>query len=386
MKLLPYACSSAFSMGRLHHEQTSENVCPFQQDRNRVHYSTAFRRLEYKTQVFINYIGDHYRTRLTHSLEVSQIARDVCRQLGLNEDLAEAIALSHDIGHPPFGHAGEDGLNIAMKKFGGFNHNAQTIKVLTVLEHRYIGFRGVNLTWGTIEGVAKHNGPLLSSQKGQDQIQVLLQGYVEKFSGRMDTYPSLEAQVASIADDIAYCCHDIDDGLRAGFFTLETLEELPAIWAIITGIMEQYSQISQTQLINEAIRRIAKFMSDDLLCESNRRIANSKIKDYQDVQEQTIALIGFSKHMEATKNALKKFLMHRVYRHHKINQISYKSRLVVQKLFEVLYANPDCLPGEWVGKIISDSHKAEVIKDYIAGMTDRYALKLHASFNGNSDF
>ncbi len=379
MKLAPYACTEQDSVGRMHPELLESSQGCFQRDRNRILHSLAFRRLEYKTQVFINYIGDHYRTRLTHSLEVAQVARDISRALQLHEDLAEAVALAHDLGHPPFGHAGEEGLNIAAASFGGFDHNAQAIKLVTLLEQRYVSYPGLNLSWETLEGIAKHNGPLLNNHAGHNKVLSMLQPAFVKFAIPSHTFPTLEAQVAAISDDIAYCNHDIDDGIRAGFFKAEELAEIPQIWNVFKQVLDAHPKISSPQLLNESIRRLARIMIEDLVTESRRRIVANKVYNFADVKLQTTALIGFSEQMEEVKNKLKAFLLEKVYKHYKINQVTYKSKLVVQQLFETLYHNPDCLPTEWKNKAeaVDDGARAQVVIDYIAGMTDRYALKVY---------
>ncbi|MES2984997.1 MAG: deoxyguanosinetriphosphate triphosphohydrolase [Pseudomonadota bacterium] len=377
--LAPYATDPAKTRGRL----VSENECsmrsPHQRDRDRIIHSVAFRRLEYKTQVFVNHEGDHYRTRLTHSLEVAQLARGIARCLRLNEDLAEALALAHDLGHPPFGHAGEDGLNEAMQGFGGFDHNAQTIRILTHLENRYADFDGLNLTWETLEGIAKHNGPLI----GQPQSKPLpraLQAYAQQQDLALGQYSSLEAQVAAIADDIAYNNHDIDDGLRAGFFTLDDLADLPLLGDMITQARSQHPTLSLQRQSHEIIRRLINRMVGDVLATTQAGIAAHGITSAEQVRLLGVQLVTFSPEMEQAHRAIKKFLFTHMYRHYKVNRMTSKARRVVGELFRFFHAEPNCLPTDWYAQTdgAGTQRTAEVIADFIAGMTDRFALEEYA--------
>ena len=370
----PYAAFPDHSRGRFYAEEESPGRTAFQRDRDRIIHCAAFRRLEYKTQVFVNHEGDHYRTRLTHSLEVAQIARSVSRSLGLNEDLAEALALAHDLGHTPFGHAGEDALHELMIPFGGFDHNAHTIKILTQLEHRYAAFDGLNLTWETLEGIAKHNGPLTGKT-----IPAAIANYNHHHNLELDTYPSLEAQVASLADDIAYNNHDIEDGLRAGLFTIEALENLPYVGDIIRATLKHYQGISQQRLVHESIRRMIHGMVDDLLNTTKRQLEASAITSVDDVRHIGRAIVSFSPEMERNNHTLKTFLMENMYRHYKVNRMTSKARRVVGDLFTLFLGEPECLPKEWyhiAGKSGSEQ-TASAVCDFIAGMTDRFALKEH---------
>lgn len=378
-ELAPYASHPADSRGRLVPEAECTMRSPFQRDRDRIIHSAAFRRLEYKTQVFVNHEGDHYRTRLTHSLEVSQLARSMSRCLNLNEDLAEALALAHDLGHTPFGHAGEDGLNEAMERFGGFDHNAQTIRILTQLEARYAAFDGLNLTWETLEGIAKHNGPLIG--KGITKpLPRALKHYTDHHDLALDTFASLEAQIASLADDIAYHNHDIEDGLRAGFFTLDDLAALPLLSDIIGEVREAYPAISATRQSHEVIRRMINRMVGDLLDTTARGIAASGVDSADAVRNLGKPLAGFSAPMSEANAAIKKYLFTHMYRHYKVNRMASKARRVVADLFDFFLAEPECMPTQWRALVDKPAtlQTAVAVSDYIAGMTDRFALEEHA--------
>lgn len=376
--LAKYACHPSQSRGRLFPEKECAMRSPHQRDRDRIIHCAAFRRLEYKTQVFVNHEGDHYRTRLTHSLEVSQLARGMARCLRLNEELAEALALAHDLGHTPFGHAGEDGLNEAMESFGGFEHNAQTIRILTQLEHRYADFDGLNLTWETLEGVAKHNGPLLGA--GKKPIPRALKYYAEQQDLELHTYASAEAQVAAIADDIAYNNHDLDDGLRAGFFKLEDLELLPLVGDIIKEVRAQHPMLSPQRHSHEIIRRLVNRMMADVLETTQARIKQHRVSSPDHVRQLGQTLVTFSKEMELVNKSIKSYLFKHMYRHYKVNRMASKARRVVKELFTFFHAEPNCLPSVWYAQTdgAGTQRTAEVIADFIAGMTDRFALEEHA--------
>lgn len=366
-QLAPFACHPNHSKGRYYREPESEMRSPFQRDRDRIIHSTAFRRLEYKTQVFVNHEGDHYRTRLTHSLEVSQISRSLCRNLRLDEDLGEALALAHDLGHTPFGHAGEDGLNAAMQPYGGFSHNAQTLRIVTKLEKRYAEFDGLNLTWETLEGLAKHNGPVADAVPDTE------------FDLEMATYASAEAQVAGLADDIAYHNHDIDDGLRAGLFDIASLRAVPEIYQVFADVLKLYPDIQPARQIHEAIRRLIHMMCKDLFEQTTQNIQVANIQTVEDIRALGKPLVAFSPAMEAVNKQLKDFLMGSMYKHYRVNRMSSKARKVTADLFEFFLAEPECLPTEWGAQITTpDQHKnARIVADYIAGMTDRYALSVY---------
>lgn len=373
LHLASVACTPEASRGRLFPEAESNTRSCFQRDRDRIIHSTAFRRLEYKTQVFVNHEGDHYRTRLTHSLEVSQMARSICRSLGLNEDLAETLALAHDLGHTPFGHAGEDGLGEAMAPFGGFDHNGHTLRLITSLEQRYAEFDGLNLTWETLEGIAKHNGPLVGV------VPRAIAEYNVRHDLELSTYASLEAQVASLSDDIAYNNHDIDDGLRAGLFSIADLEEVPSIATLFHEVKKRYPDISEPRLIHESIRRVINRMVTDLITTSRENIAASGVKTVEDVRRLGRPLIAFSDAMMQQNRMLKAFLMQRMYRHYKVNRMAAKAKRVVGELFTFFLAEPECLPTGW--RMLTDAagtqKTAMVAADFIAGMTDRFALDEH---------
>ncbi len=384
--LATYACHPENSRGRLFKEEEGNTRTVFQRDRDRIIHSTAFRRLEYKTQVFVNHEGDHYRTRLTHSLEVSQLARGICRVLRLNEDLAETLALAHDLGHTPFGHSGEDALSEAMAPYGGFDHNAHTLRIITSLEQRYAGFDGLNLTWETLEGIAKHNGPVI---RGQGSVirrlfnrpvetgwPRSLKEYNEKHNLELDTYASAEAQVASLADDIAYNNHDIDDGLRAGLFTVDQLDEVPAVARIFSEVRHMYPNIEMQRLTHEAIRRLINRMVTDLIEQTIRNIETNRIEKPEDVRHLNKPLVAFSSEMQVTNDTLKKFLTANMYRHYKVNRMASKAKRVINDLFQFFLAEPECLPTGW-RKLAGGAKSpvtAMVVADFIAGMTDRFAL------------
>jgi dGTPase len=351
---------------------------PFQRDRDRIIHSTAFRRLTHKTQVFVYHEGDHYRTRLTHSLEVAQIARTITRALGLDEDLAETVALAHDLGHTPFGHAGEEALNAEMMRFGGFSHNDQTLRILTRLERRYAGFDGLNLTWEALEGTVKHNGPLRGS--GSDRrVPSTIAEYDRRQPLDLDTYAGPEAQVAALADDIAYNNHDIDDGLRAGLFAVADLADVPMVGPIFRSVAERYPGIEEPRLIHESIRRVIDHMVGDLIAETNARLAASGVRSAAEIRALKHPVAAFSDEMHNNDRALKQFLFERMYRHYRVNRMSSKARRVIRDLFGLYLAEPECLPGEWrrLAAGPDDPETARVAADYLAGMTDRYALDEH---------
>lgn len=370
--LAPYASIPENTKGRLYKEAEDPGRSAYQRDRDRIVHSAAFRRLEYKTQVFVYHEGDHYRTRLTHSLEVAQLARSIARELLLDEDLAEAIALSHDLGHPPFGHAGEEALHDAMKDFGGFDHNAQTLRAITKLESKYAGFDGLNLTWECLEGIAKHNGPVKNPPRA-------MQEYNKKHNLRLDTYPNLEAQVASIADDIAYNSHDIEDGLRARLFKVQDLKEVPLIGEVFSEVSKKHKNIEESRLIHEAKRRMINLMVKDLVAETKKNITKNKIRNVDDVRNAGELVAKMSKEMSASHKQIKKFLFDNMYRHYKVNRMTSKAKRVVKDLFDFYINDLSCLPTHWRNAAEGKTKKeaAVVIADFIAGMTDRFALEEH---------
>jgi len=378
LNFAPYATDPAKTRGRLFPEAECGMRNPHQRDRDRIVHSVAFRRLEYKTQVFVNHEGDHYRTRLTHSLEVAQLSRSLARSLQLNEDLAEALALAHDLGHPPFGHAGEDGLHASMQNFGGFDHNAQTIRILTQLEHRYADFDGLNLTWETLEGIAKHNGPLVGAGITKP-IPRALRYYADQHDLELHNYASAEAQVAAIADDIAYNNHDLDDGIRAGFFQLEDLETLPLLGELISEVRAQHPMLSHQRQTHEIIRRMINRMVADVFATTTARIAQHRIASPNDVRHLGQTLVQFSPEMEQVNKSIKSFLLKHMYRHFKVNRMTSKARRVVSELFTFFHAEPNCLPSVWYAATdgAGTQRTAEIIADFIAGMTDRFALEEH---------
>jgi dGTPase len=376
--LAPYASRPEDSRGRCHAEPESPSRTAFQRDRDRIIHSTAFRRLQYKTQVFVYHEGDHYRTRLTHSLEVAQIARTISRALGLNEDLAEALALAHDLGHTPFGHAGEDALDAVMERYGGFSHNEQTLRILTRLERRYAEFDGLNLTWETLEGTVKHNGPL-TGPRSCGEVPETIADYVRRHDLALDTYPSAEAQVAALADDIAYNNHDIDDGLRAGLFTVADLADVPLVGPVFADVKARYPALDEPRRIHEAIRRLIDRMVSDLVGETKRRLAEARPASAADIRVLGTPVAAFSDAMRAHDKSLKAFLFEHMYRHYRVNRMASKAHRIVQELFRLLLAEPECLPTEWRHQAGEPGAKvtARIVADYIAGMTDRYALDEH---------
>ncbi len=370
--LAPWAVRAAATRGRLHPEP-SDARSPFQRDRDRIIHSSAFRRLQYKTQVFIYHEGDAFRTRLTHSIEVAQIARSVARQLRLDEDLAEALALAHDLGHPPFGHAGEDALDEAMRPYGGFDHNAQSLKAVTTLEHRYAAFDGLNLTWETLEGLAKHNGPLAHPAP-------FIAAYDRRHPLELSTHASAEAQAAAIADDIAYNNHDLDDGFRAGLFTLdEAAAALPLVGEAMERARSAAPGAPRERLAGETIRRVINLMIVDVVAEARRRIEALDPADADAIRRAPGPVVGFSAAMAARNVATREFLRGRMYRNWRVNRTAQKTRRVLGAVFALLHEGPDMLPPEWAARAgrPGSAEAAGVVCDWIAGMTDRFALEEH---------
>ncbi len=381
--LASYACHEEASRGRRFDEPESATRRCYQRDRDRIIHSAAFRRLEYKTQVFVNHEGDNYRTRLTHTLEVAQIARAVCRSLALNEDLGEALALAHDLGHPPFGHAGEDALQEMMAPYGGFDHNAQSLSIVTKLEQRYPDFDGLNLTWETLEGVVKHNGPLRGRGKDRPLPRAIAEYNAEQ-DLQLDTYASAEAQVASMSDDIAYNNHDIDDGLRAGLFTVGNLDGVPLVGPIFAEVRAAYRKLDESRRIHEAVRRLIGTMVDDLLSETRNRLAESGIDSADGVRRLGRPVAAFSATMQAHIRAVKEFLFANMYRHDHVNRMTADARRMVRDLFLAILDNPNHLPEDWRRKAENGGAQAtaQVVADYIAGMTDRFAIEQHRRLCG----
>lgn len=361
--LAPYAANPEFSIGRAHDEQPSSTRNAFQRDRDRIIHSTAFRRLEYKTQVFVNHEGDLFRTRLTHSIEVAQLARGIARTLKLHEDLTEAIALAHDLGHTPFGHAGQDALNDCMRAYGGFEHNLQSLRVVDQLELRYAEFDGLNLTFEVREGILKH-----CSVKNARQLGDVGQRFLHK------TSPSLEAQLTNYADEIAYNNHDIDDGLRSGLITIDQLSQVELFSRNLTEVKTLYPRLEQKRMVNETVRRMINTLVVDLCTQSARNIEQHNPQTIADIRKLP-QLIGFSSEISAQNLKLKQFLRKNLYQHYKVNRMSAKATRIVKELFAAFFENTGLLPEEF--QAYAEKDKARAVADYIAGMTDRYAIREH---------
>ena len=370
--LAPYAVHAATSRGRLHHEPDAFSRSPWQRDRDRVIHSSAFRKLQYKTQVFVNHVGDFYRTRLTHSLEVAQIARSVARELRLDEDLTEALALAHDLGHPPFGHAGEDALNARMKPYGGFDHNAQTLRVVTRLEARYAAFDGLNLTWETLEGLVKHNGPLAKPP-------AYVAAYNAKHDLMLGTHASTEAQIASLSDDIAYHSHDLDDGMHFGLFGFDEIRHLPVVGEALAEARRASLDMPPQRLRHETIRRVIHTLVSDLVVETRARLAALDPDTADGVRRAKKPVAGFSPRMADANHAIKAFLRARMYQHWRVNRMTQKARRLTEALFTLLHDDPSTLPDGWRAQAGEGqpAQAAQVVCDYVAGMTDRFAQEEH---------
>ncbi len=380
--LAPYASPPSAGRVRRWPEPEAADRTPFQRDRDRILHSAAFRRLQHKTQVFVSHEGDHYRSRLTHSLEVGQIARSICRSLALEETLAETLALAHDLGHTPFGHAGETALDAALGGFGGFDHNVQTLRIVTRLEARYAAFDGLNLTWETLEGLAKHNGPIAGGAVSPPVAEL-----DRELDLRLDEWPGLEAQAAALADDIAYNNHDIDDGVRAGLIGLDDLRDLPLFGAALAEAETRYGPLPAARLVHETVRRGVRAMVADTVAETERRIAETRPKSAEDVRRSGRALVAFSDAMAETDRVLKTFFRERLYGHPHVKAETDRAGVVVTDLFRALSSRPDALPPEWRERAdgANEGRTARVVADYIAGMTDRYAFSEHARLC-NGDF
>jgi dGTPase len=370
--LAPYAAHAEHSRGRRYPEPPPEYRSEYQRDRDRIVHSTAFRRLVYKTQVFVNHEGDLYRTRLTHSLEVAQIARTIARALKLNEELSEAICLAHDLGHTPFGHAGQDALNDCMMDFGGFEHNLQSLRVVDELEEHYAEFDGLNLTFECREGILKHcsyNNAMLLGEVG------------ERFINRQQ--PGLEAQLANFADEIAYNNHDVEDGIRAGLISIEQLLEVPLFRGYHDDVQAQYPAISGRRLVYEIVRRMINYLVTDLIDSSAKRLGASGVRSIAEVRAHSAALIGFSDTTREQNYALKSFLREHLYKHYKVRRMTAKARRIVRELFEAFFNEPALMPDEHEARsrlelVKGPAGRARAVADYIAGMTDRYAILEHS--------
>lgn len=376
-----YACDPAHSRGRLFDEVESPTRTPFQRDRDRIIHSTAFRRLKHKTQVFVAHEGDHFRTRLTHTIEVAQIARALARALCVDEDLAEAVALVHDFGHTPFGHTGEDALNEKMAPWGGFDHNAQSLRVVTRLERRYAEFDGLNLTWETLEGLVKHNGPLTDAAgKGlKGPVPQAIRDYSELHDLELSRFASVEAQCAAIADDIAYNTHDIDDGIRSGLLRLDMLEEVGLPGSILRGVRERYPALDPVRTGHELMRRQITQMVEDVIVTAKANLDRLAPGSADAVRAAGETVVCFSGQMAAQEKELKTFLYARLYRHSEVMRVRADAEQIVKDLFDAYFADPRAMPDGWREGLdrAEDRIKARDVADFIAGMTDTYALKEH---------
>jgi dGTPase len=377
-----YAADPDRSRGRLVDEPPSPTRTPFQRDRDRIVHSTAFRRLAHKTQVFVHHDGDHTRTRLTHTIEVSQIARALARALELDEDLTEAVALGHDLGHTPFGHTGEDALNACMAPYGGFDHNSHGLRLVTELERRYADFDGLNLTFETIEGLVKHNGPLLDPDGApaprwrKSGVPAAIAAYDKRASLELKRFASLEAQAAAIADDIAYDAHDLDDGLRAGLFDLHAIRAIPFVASLLDEIDGRHPGLPGARIVHEMTRRLITRLIEDVIVESRRRIETSGVDDIEAVRDAGVALIAFSGPIAAADRSIKAFLFANMYRHPGVMRVRAEADSVVRALFGALQRDPAAMPAGWASGG-SEAERARAAADYIAGMTDRFALAEH---------
>lgn len=383
--LASYASDPAHSAGRLVSEPDAPNRTAFARDRDRIIHSSAFRRLKQKTQVFVYHEGDHYRTRLTHSLEVAQIARSISRILACDEDLTEALSLAHDLGHTPFGHAGERELDRLMLAFGGFDHNAQSLRIVTRLERRYAAFDGLNLTWESLEGLVKHNGPLIDkngnatgsfAEKG---LPAAIIEYADVHDLRLATFASAEAQIAALSDDIAYHAHDIDDGLRAGLFEIIDLGDIPIVGSALSDVLKKYPKLERNRVIHETVRRLISAMVADVIDTSAKIIRRLDFKTVEDVRVSAVPAIAFSPQMAENNRVLKNFLSRKMYRHERVLTIMAKAQRVIRDLFEAYMNDEKLLPKDWRDDalISSESQNARQVCDFIAGMTDKFALDQH---------
>lgn len=377
----PYACNPDESRGRLFTEEESAFRSPFQRDRDRIIHAGAFRRLKHKTQVFVEHEGDYFRTRLTHSIEVAQVARTIARALGLNEDLTEAVALAHDLGHTPFGHTGEDALNALMAPYGGFDHNAQALKIVTSLERNYAGFDGLNLTWETLEGIAKHNGPVPAP------LPFALADYNARHDLELDTHASGEAQVAAVSDDVAYNNHDLADGLRAGLFTDAEAAELPIVGAAYAEVDRDWPGLEPKRRRAEALRRVFGVMVSDVIDTSRMRLADTAPRNVEELRGAGRPMVRFSDVLFADLKEIRAFLFSRMYRAPSVVEMRSRVTRVVEELFPLYMARPELLPEEWMQDVEAardEVARARLVADYIAGMTDRFALQQHGELIGNA--
>ena len=385
----PYACQPEASRGRRHPESLSSFRSPFQRDRDRIIHSSAFRRLKHKTQVFVEHEGDYYRTRLTHSIEVAQVARTLAGVLGLNTDLAEAIALAHDLGHTPFGHTGEDALAALMAPYGGFDHNAQALRIVTRLERHYADFDGLNLTWECLEGIAKHNGPVTGPKADAKHAQSPLPYALAEANADWDlelhTFASAEAQVAAIADDVAYSHHDLHDGLRSGLFTEADLMDLPVTGPAFEEVDRRYPGLDRMRRRHEALRRVFGRMVEDVIAVARIRLEAARPQSVDEIRAMDGTVIRFSKPLYQELKAIRSFLFTRMYRAPSVMAERARVSAVIADLFPLFMGRPELLPAEWQADVAAaqgDTALARIVADYVAGMTDRFALQEHARLTG----
>ncbi|MCB9983463.1 MAG: deoxyguanosinetriphosphate triphosphohydrolase [Rhodospirillales bacterium] len=380
LPLAAYACVPEQSRGRVHEEKDSAHRSAFQRDRDRIIHASAFRRLKYKTQVFVYDEGDHYRTRLTHTLEVAQITRSIARALMVNEDLAEAVALAHDLGHTPFAHIGEEYLAKCMAPYGGFEHNDQSLRVLTTLERKYPRWVGLNLTWETLEGVVKHNGPHDMSPNGAD---IAVRELQEQMDMELGGHASIEAQVAALSDDIAYNNHDVEDGLRAHLFSLKDLGKVRLLGEVIARVRDEYGDLNTHALVQEMIREMIGAMVEDVLSETESRLQDLNPQSPDDIRGAGRQMVAFSEDMRAKVDELRAFLFERMYQHYTLNRIHLKVERIITDLFTAFTKNYSVLPDNWQARVEeaggaeNEQIRARIVADYIAGMTDRYAIREH---------
>jgi dGTPase len=377
----PWASNPARSRGRLYPEEPSQTRSPFQRDRDRIIHTTAFRRLKHKTQVFVAHEGDHFRTRLTHTIEVAQIARALARALRLDEDLAEAVALVHDFGHTPFGHTGEDVLDSLLAAHGGFDHNAQSLRIVTQLERRYPSFDGLNLTWESLEGLVKHNGPLTDGGgRGLNgPVPRPIADYSAVHDLQLASFASLEAQVAAIADDIAYNTHDIDDGLRGGLLSLQMLEEVPFLSDLMGAVNDRHPGLEESRVIHEIMRRQITAMVEDVIATAQASLAEVKPHSVDDVREAGRVMAQFSPEMRKADETIKAFLYKNMYRHKEVMRVRERAASIVRDLYAAYMEGPDLMGGQWVAGVenLDKSGLARRVADYLAGMTDNFAVEQH---------
>ncbi len=386
--LAPFACQPDASRGRLWPERLSSFRSPYQRDRDRIIHSSAFRRLKHKTQVFVEHEGDYYRTRLTHTIEVAQVARTIAGVLGLNTDLAEAVALAHDLGHTPFGHTGEDAMERLMAPYGGFDHNAQALRIVTKLERHYADFDGLNLSWETLEGIAKHNGPVTgdnADRKHDGPLPYALAEVNAQWDLELDTHASAEAQVAAIADDVAYSHHDLHDGLRSGLFTEDDLMELPVTGPVFAEVDALYPGLEKMRRRHETLRRVFGRMVEDVIAVAQNRLAAAQPQSVDDIRHMGTTIIRFSKPLYQELKAVRSFLFHRMYRAPSVMAVRAEVTRMIDDLFPLFLARPELLPPEWQADVQaaqSETDLARTVADYVAGMTDRFAIQEHQRLCG----